>query len=63
MTTTDSMKYLFEKNEMQISVKIPKSMKMQISRNAKRLKMLPSTYMKLAISERIEKDASIESHK
>lgn len=63
MTTVNSMNYLLEKNSAQISVKVPQRMKVQIEKNAKKLKMIPSIYMKLAISERLEKDASNETNK
>lgn len=50
------MNYLLEKNESQASFKMPTSMKLKLSKCAKKLKMRNSTYIKMAINAQIEKD-------
>lgn len=55
-TTSKRMNLLIQKNEARISVKVPNQMKMEVSKNADKMKMSDSQYIKLAISERLEKD-------
>lgn len=57
-TTTDSMNFLLEKNDRQVSVKMPSSMKTKITKCAKRLKMNESRYIKQAINEKLDRDLS-----
>ena len=56
-TTAKRMNLLIQKNEARISVKVPNQMKMEVSKNADKMKMSDSQYIKLAISERLEKDS------
>lgn len=55
-TTAKRMNLLIQKNEARISVKVPAQMKKEVSKNAAKMKMSDSQYIKLAISERLEKD-------
>lgn len=54
--TVKSMNLLIQKNEARISIKVPNQMKMEVSRNASRMKVSESLYIKLAITDRLEKD-------
>ena len=56
LTTTKSMNLLLERNDDRISVKVPKRMRNLIRQYAHKLNMSESQYIKLAISERIDKD-------
>ena len=55
-TTTNSMNFLLEENDQQISVKIPGSMKLKIRQAAKKMNMNSSKYVKFCISEQLERD-------
>ena len=54
--TSKSMNLLLEKNEDRINAKVPKKMKKMIREISLKLNMSDSQYIKLAISERLEKD-------
>ena len=54
--TSKSMNLLLEKNEDRINAKVPKKMKKMIREISIKLNMSDSQYIKLAISERLEKD-------
>jgi len=56
MTTTNSVNLLIQRNEARISIKVPGVMKKKVSQNAERMNMSDSQYIKLAISERLDKD-------
>ena len=55
-TTNNSMNLLLEKPNTMVSVKIPGKMKRLIEASAASLNMNVSQYIKLAISDRLEKD-------
>ena len=55
-TTTNSMNFLLEDNDDQLSVKMPKSMKIKIGEAALLRKMKKSRYVKFCISEQLERD-------
>jgi len=55
-TTPKRMNLLIQRNEARISIKVPGEMKKEVSLNADRMNMSDSQYIKLAISERLEKD-------
>lgn len=50
------MNFLLEKNDKQVSVKMPSSMKTKITKCAKRFNMNESRYIKQAISEKLDRD-------
>ena len=54
--TSKSMNLLLEKNEDRINAKVHKKMKKMIREISIKLNMSDSQYIKLAISERLEKD-------
>lgn len=56
-TTTNSMNILIEKPGTSISVKVPVRLKVMVEETASKLNMNISQYIKLAINERLEKDA------
>lgn len=49
------MKYLILKNDERIGVKIPKEMKRDIAKAAKKMKTNESIFIKMAIAEKLEK--------
>lgn len=55
-TTVKRMNLLIQRNEARISIKVPAQMKHDVNENASRMNMSDSQYIKLAISERLEKD-------
>ncbi|MBV5313785.1 MAG: hypothetical protein JZU47_22625 [Prolixibacteraceae bacterium] len=50
------MNLLIQRNEARISIKVPAQMKLDVNENASKMNMSDSQYIKLAISERLEKD-------
>ena len=50
------MNFLLEDNDDQLSVKMPKSMKIKIGEAALLRKMKKSRYVKFCISEQLERD-------
>ena len=56
MTTVKSTNILIQRNEARISIKVPGEMKRLVGKLANQLNMSDSQYIKLAISERLEKD-------
>lgn len=56
MTTTNSMNYLLEENTVNFSVKMPESMRRNITKAAKKRKMNNSKYVKYCISKQLERD-------
>lgn len=56
-TTVKRMNLLIQRNEARISIKVPAQMKLDVNENASRMNMSDSQYIKLAISERLEKDS------
>lgn len=61
MTTTTSkrMDLLIQRNEARISIKVPAQMKREVGENARQMNMSDSQYIKLAISERLDKDQAL----
>jgi len=59
-TTVKRMNLLIQRNEARISIKVPAQMKLDVNENASRMNMSDSQYIKLAISERLEKDSQQE---
>lgn len=57
METVKRMNLLIQRNEARISIKVPGEMKKEVSENAQNMNMSDSQYIKLAISERLEKDS------
>lgn len=55
-TTTKRTNILIQRNTRMISAKVPEEMKLMIEEFAKKLNVTNSQYVKLAISERFEKD-------
>jgi len=55
-TTVKRMNLLIQRNEARISIKVPAQMKLDVNENASKMNMSDSQYIKLAISERLEKD-------
>jgi len=56
-TTVKRMNLLIQRNEARISIKVPAQMKLDVNENASRMNMSDSQYIKLAISDRLEKDS------
>ena len=54
--TVKRMNLLIQRNEARISLKVPGEMKEEVRDNAQKMNMSDSQYIKLAISERLEKD-------
>lgn len=56
-TTVKRMNLLIQRNEARISIKVPAQMKLDVNENASQMNMSDSQYIKLAISDRLEKDS------
>jgi predicted DNA-binding protein len=55
-TTVNRMNLLIQRNSKHINAKVPEDMKTLILKFSKKYNMTESQYIKLAISERLDKD-------
>lgn len=57
-TTANRMNFLLQKNDDRINAAVPKEMRVLIKKVSARLKMSESTYIKMALAERLERDSN-----
>ena len=57
-TTANRMNFLLQKNDDRINASVPKEMRMLIKTTSAKMKMSESSYIKMALAERLEKDNS-----
>ncbi len=55
-TTTNRMNFFLQKNDDRINAAVPKEMRMQLKKVSAKMKMSESSYIKMALAERLEKD-------